>query len=260
MNPCAPANHRRRLLGLALAGGWFALGGRAWAAKAASASYVSRPEVQDFAGDTADRFGLEMAWVQSALASGRHCEAAARWMAAPSSPSQDWHRFRQGQIDAHKLARGLSFWWKYQDALQQAQIRFGIDPEIVVAIIGIESGYGRVTGRFRTLDVLLTLAFDLPRRAGEYREELAQLLMLSHEQGTDPTRYLGSIAGAIGMPQFLPSSIRRYALDFDEDGQIDLAHSARDAIGSVAHFLSGHGWRAGLPLSLIHISEPTRPY
>ena len=243
-------DRRRRLLALALACGWAGLNRPAFGSPMAPASYLNRPAVRDFALKTADRFGLPLDWVQAALRSGRHCEAAARWMSATSPPPQDWNRYRQGQIDEHKLARGLSFWWKYQDALDQAQTQFGTPAEIVVAIIGIESHYGRQTGRFRTLDVLLTLAFDFQRREAEYREELAQFLMLCREQAADPAGFRGSIAGAIGMVQFLPSSIRRYALDFDQDGTIDLAHSANDSIGSVAHFLAEHGWRAGLPVLL----------
>jgi membrane-bound lytic murein transglycosylase B len=244
----ASGTQRRRLLGAALALGWVGCG------RAAQASpfvpYWSRPGVRDFAGETAGRLELPLPWVQSAIASGRHCDAAARWMSTSSAAPQDWRRFRQGQIDDHKLARGLSFWWKYQDALDQAQARFGTPAEVIVAIIGIESHYGRMTGRFRTLDVLLTLAFDFPRRADEYREEFAQFLKLCREQSVEPASFRGSIAGAIGMPQFLPSSIRRYAVDFDQDGSIDLARSAHDAIGSVAHFLSEHGWRAGLAVML----------
>jgi membrane-bound lytic murein transglycosylase B len=250
MSPAPGIDRRRRLIGIALAVGWIGAGRAAPASPAAVVPYWSRPAVREFADEAASRLELPLPWVQAAITSGRHSEAAARWMSTTSPAPQDWRRFRQGQIDDHQLARGLSFWWKYQDALDQAQVRFGTTAEVIVAIIGIESRYGRVTGRFRTLDVLLTLGFDLARRADEYREELAQFLKLCAEQAAEPTSVHGSIAGAIGMPQFLPSSIRRYAVDFDQDGSIDLARSARDAIGSVAHFLAEHGWRAGLPVML----------
>jgi membrane-bound lytic murein transglycosylase B len=246
----APAlDPRRRQLALALGCGAIGIGMNALAAPRQSSIYWDRETVREFAQVTSERFGLPADWVESAIRAGRPSEAAARWMsAAPSAAAEDWHRYRRSQIDAHRLARGLSFWWKYQATLDQARDEFGIAPEIVVAIIGVESHYGRVTGGFRILDVLLTLAFDVPRRAAEYREELAQFLMLSREQNVEASSYRGSIAGAIGMPQFLPSSIRRYAIDFDADGRIDLAHSPRDAIGSVAHFLLEHGWRAELPV------------
>jgi membrane-bound lytic murein transglycosylase B len=246
-----PFNAGRRHLAVALGCGAIGLGRHALALPRASSTYWERAPVREFAQATSERFGLPPGWVESAIRSGRPSEAAARWMSAASAAAaQDWHRYRRSQIDAHRLARGLSFWWKYQAALERAMQDFGTAPEIVVAIIGVESQYGRVTGRFRILDVLLTLAFDVPRRAGEYQEELAQFLMLSREQNVEASSYLGSIAGAIGLPQFLPSSIRRYAIDFDADGRIDLAHSPHDAIGSVGHFLQQHGWRAELPVML----------
>jgi len=245
-----PQRARLHLLGLALACGGAAWGRQRGATPGRSGAYWDRSEVRDFASVTIQRFGLPADAVEGSIRSGRRCEAAVRWMSSGAVAQPDWRRFRAGQIEEHKLARGLSFWWKYQESLQRAQAQFGTTPEFVVAIIGIESHYGRVTGRFRILDVLLTLAFDLARRGAEYQEELAQFLAMSHEQGADPGSYLGSIAGAIGMPQFLPSSIRKYALDFDGDGRIDLSRSARDAIGSVAHFLSEHGWRAELPALL----------
>ena len=246
----APAfDARRRQLAIALGGGAMGLGRHASSAPRQSSAYWNRPLVREFAQATSERFGLPPGWVESAIRSGRPNAAAARWMATASSTgAEDWLRYRRSQIDAHRLARGLSFWWKYQDTLERARDEFGPAPEIVVAIIGVESQYGRMTGRFRILDVLLTLAFDVPRRAAEYREELAQFLMLSREQNVEASSCLGSIAGAIGLPQFLPSSIRRYAIDFDADGRIDLAHSPLDAIGSVAHFLLQHGWRAELPV------------
>ena len=239
---------RRRLLGLGLACGLIGAGRETRARSEPDSSYGQRPEVQEFGAELARRNNLDPAWVRTCLRAGRRCRQAERWMSAGKSAPRDWHRFRVSQIDPRKLDHGHAFWHEYPEALKQAQANFGIAPEFVVAILGIESAYGRVTGRYRTLDVLLTLAFDCPRRAAEYREELAQFLLLCHEQGRDPTGYLGSIAGAIGLPQFLPSSIRRYALDFDHDGRIDIVHSAADAVGSVAHFLYQHGWRADIPV------------
>lgn len=222
-------------------------------------SYWSRPQVREFAARTAERFGLPPEWIASAIRAGRPSETAARWMGSVAPAPGDWRLYRRSQIDEHRLARGLSFWWKYQQSLDQARDSFGTPHEIVVAIIGVESHYGRVTGRFRVLDVLLTLGFDLARRADEYQEELAQFLMLCREQDLDPASILGSIAGAIGMPQFLPSSIRRYAVDFDADGRIDLARSAHDAIGSVANFLAAHGWQPDLPVMLPADMAPPDP-
>ncbi len=121
-------------------------------------------------------------------------------------------------------------------------------PEIIVAIIGVETFFGRITGNFRTIDALATLSFDYLRRADYYRKELVELLLLAREQRMDPMAIKGSFAGAIGLPQFMPGSVRRFAVDFDGDGRIDLAASASDAIGSVANFLVEHGWQREQPI------------
>jgi membrane-bound lytic murein transglycosylase B len=136
----------------------------------------------------------------------------------------------------------------HRKTFARANEEFGVPPQIVAAIIGIETHYGRVMGQFRTLDVLLTLAFDYPRRADFYRHELAQFLALGYQGRIDVHRQTGSFAGAIGLPQFMPSSIRRRALDYDSDGRIDLARSPADAIGSVASYLNGEGWERDVPV------------
>jgi membrane-bound lytic murein transglycosylase B len=123
-----------------------------------------------------------------------------------------------------------------------------VPPEVIVAIIGVETYWGRITGNFRTIDVLATLSFDYLRRSDYYRRELVELLLLAREQQADPLRFKGSFAGAIGLPQFMPGSIRRFAVDFDGDGRIDLAGSTTDAIGSVARFLLRHGWQRESPI------------
>jgi membrane-bound lytic murein transglycosylase B len=126
---------------------------------------------------------------------------------------------------------------------------YGVPPEIVVAIIGVETQYGVNTGSYRVLDALATLAFDYPRRAAYFRSELEQFLLFARESQTDAASFRGSYAGAIGIPQFMPGSIRRFAVDFDGDGRRDLRGSPADAIGSVANFLRVHGWAAGAPIA-----------
>ena len=132
--------------------------------------------------------------------------------------------------------------------LAAAEARFGVPADIVAAIIGVETLYGKQPGRFGTFAALTTLAFDYPPRAELFRRELEELLLLAREESRDPLGYSGSYAGAIGLPQFLPSSRRRFAIDFDQDGSIDLNASPADAIGSVARFLKIHGWEAGKPV------------
>jgi membrane-bound lytic murein transglycosylase B len=168
---------------------------------------------------------------------------------APAPPGfrRSWTAYRARFIEPTRIREGLRFWREHAEVLQRASQRFGVPEEIIVSIIGIETLYGRHTGQFRVIDALTTLAFDYPRRSDYFREELEQFLLLAREQGFDPLAPRGSFAGAIGLPQFMPGSIRRYAIDFDADGRIDLLGSPADAIGSVARFLQGHGWQSGAP-------------
>jgi membrane-bound lytic murein transglycosylase B len=161
---------------------------------------------------------------------------------------RNWLEYRSRYLEDKRLQAGVEFWRSNAALLERATERFGVPSEIIVAIIGVETYWGRITGNFRTLDVLATLSFDYLRRADYYRQELVELLLLAREQRVDPLRFKGSFAGAIGLPQFMPGSIRRFAVDFDGDGRIDLAGSAADAIGSVANFLVGHGWQRELPI------------
>jgi membrane-bound lytic murein transglycosylase B len=144
-----------------------------------------------------------------------------------------------------RLAGGIEFWNKHRAALERAEREFGVAPEYVVAIIGIETLYGRNTGRYRIIDALSTLAFDYPPRAEFFRQELESYLLLSRDEGINVFAMRGSYAGAFGIPQFMPGSARRYAVDFDGSGAIDLHRSPVDAVGSVANFLSRHGWQPG---------------
>jgi membrane-bound lytic murein transglycosylase B len=137
----------------------------------------------------------------------------------------------------------------YAAELTTAEARFGVPAEIIAAIIGVETIYGKQMGRFGTFAALTTLAFDYPPRAELFRKELEELLLLAREENRNPLAYTGSYAGALGLPQFLPSSRRRFAIDFNHDGRIDLAASPADAIGSVANFLSEHGWERGAPIA-----------
>ena len=142
----------------------------------------------------------------------------------------------------------MDFWRKHQDILSQAEQRYGVPAEIIVAIIGVETFYGKRSGGYPVLDALTTLGFDYPPRAAFFRKELEQFLLMSREERFDPRTLKGSYAGAMGMPQFISSSFRSYAVDFDGDGRRDLWGSTADAIGSVANYFSRHGWRSGAPV------------
>ena len=159
--------------------------------------------------------------------------------------AKPWHAYRKIFLTEARIDGGVKFWEENADLLAAAEERYGVPPEVVVAIIGVETNYGRNAGRYQVIDALTTLAFDYPRRASFFRSELENFLLLAREEGLDPLEPLGSYAGAMGQGQFIPSSYRRYAIDFDADGHRDLFTSRADAIGSVANYFAVHGWRRG---------------
>jgi len=161
-----------------------------------------------------------------------------------------WAEYRATFVNAQRIRDGLGFWDKHEAALQRAQREFGVPAEYIVGIIGVETLYGRQTGRFRALDALTTLAFDYPRRAPYFRAELEQFLLLAHEQDFNLLAINSSYAGALGIPQFMPGNYRKYALDYNYNGKVDLLHEPEDAIGSVANYFRHYGWRSGEPVAL----------
>lgn len=221
----------------------------ALARSALRAPYPERDDVRAFIDALVDEHGFERARVERWLGAARYSETVERLMQPPIPfASRNWLDYRARYLEDRRIEAGAVFWRANASALEHAASRFGVPPEIVVAIIGVETYWGRITGNFRTIDVLATLAFDYLRRADYYRRELVELLLLAREQRVDPLAFRGSFAGAIGLPQFMPGSIRRFAVDFDGDGRIDIAGSATDAIGSVANFLVEHGWQRGEPV------------
>jgi len=173
---------------------------------------------------------------------------------APVTRLKNWEVYRARFIEPKRIKAGVDFWNKYELSLNRAEQQYGVPAQIIVGIIGIETIYGKNVGKFRVLDVLTTLSFAYPdtpnreNRMAYFLGELEQTLLFARESGIDPFTLVGSYAGAIGWPQFMPSSVRQYGVDFDGDGKIDLRSSPEDAIGSVANFLSHHGWITGLPL------------
>lgn len=159
-----------------------------------------------------------------------------------------WRQYRPIFVTPERIKRGVEFWQEHASALRDAEARFGVPAEIMVAIIGVETFYGRHTGRYRVLDALFTLGFHYPKRADFFRGELEQFLLLVDEEKVAPESLTGSYAGAMGMPQFISSSFRAYAVDFDGDGKRNIWSSTRDAIGSVGNYLAVHGWQGGGPI------------
>jgi membrane-bound lytic murein transglycosylase B len=223
------------------------------AAGAAGSGYELRPQVQAFAAEVAAGRGLDAAWVLQQLARARLQPAAQKlMMPAPPGQPKNWAAYRDRFVEPGRILAGVAFWRANAGELARAESRYGVPPEIVVGIIGVETFYGRILGSFRVLDALATLAFDFPEgrsdRSGFFRDELAEFLLLARREGVEADVVQGSFAGAMGLPQFMPSSVNRFAVDFDGDGHVDLQRSAADAIGSVAHFLAEHGWQRGMPV------------
>lgn len=181
---------------------------------------------------------------------------------AMNKPStlKPWLEYRASFVNPKRIDGGMKFWLKHAKALERAETLYGVPQEVIIAIIGVETLYGSNAGNHRTLDALTTLTFDYPRRVDFFRSELEQYLLLAREQSFDMLNIRASYAGAMGIPQFMPSSYRRNAVDFDGDGKIDLLNGAEDAIGSVANYLRQYGWKPGELVAMrATIGEGSRP-
>lgn len=215
-----------------------------------AAGYIQRDDVQAFIDDMVVTHGFDRLALYAAFHDAAPLPAVLRAIRPPADPrARSWRAYRARFVEPRRIAAGKDFMRQHANALAAARARFGVPEEIVAAIIGVETIYGRHMGNYPVFDALATLAFDYPPRAELFRRELAELLLLAREQQRPPTSYVGSYAGAIGWPQFLPSSYRKYAVDFDGDGTIDLASNPVDAIGSAANYLAAHGWVADAPIA-----------
>ena len=206
------------------------------------------PEIDVFIVEMVELHGFEESELKSIFSKTRFQPAIISAISSPST-SRPWHKYRPIFVNPRRVAGGVTFWNNNASTLERASKKFGVPEEIITAIIGVETRYGVRTGKHRVLDALTTLAFNYPRRAEFFRGELEQYLLLTREQDTNMFSIKGSYAGAIGIPQFMPSSYRNYAVDFDSDGKIDLSGNVADSIGSVANYLIAHGWEAGGPIA-----------
>ena len=222
---------------------------------ASAGQLIANPYVTLWAQDAAQRLQLDTAWTEKTMAQAQRLPLVEKLVLPPASPlAKDWGAYRARFIEPVRIQAGLRFWSKHQAILERAEREYGVPASIIVGIIGVETLYGQNTGNFRVLDALGTLAFHFPQahpRAAErqtfFRSELEQFLLLSSRSGSDPAAIRGSYAGALGLPQFMPSSWMRFAVDFDGDGRIDLFGSPADAIGSVANYFKAFQWRPGMP-------------
>ena len=209
---------------------------------------LSEP-VQAFVEHMASAHGFDASALHVLFAQLKPSQGVQKAIAAPST-ARPWHEFRPLFVDRSRIDNGVKFWDAHAPLLARAQEQFGVPAAIIVSIIGVETRYGRVTGNFKVLDALHTLAFEGQNRPELFRSELEQFFLLAREQSWNVTDIKGSYAGAMGWPQFMPSSYRRYTVDFDGDGRIDLWSSTADAIGSVGSYLAQFGWRQGEPVAV----------
>jgi membrane-bound lytic murein transglycosylase B len=206
-----------------------------------------RAPLEQFITYMVDTHGFDRRELHALFSKIRPSESVARAIAAPST-AKPWHEFRPLFVDERRISGGVQFWHEHAETLARARETFGGPEGIIVSLIGIETRYGRITGGHKVVEALSTLGFDLQNRPDYFRSELEQFLLLAREQKWDPLGITGSYAGAMGMPQFMPTSYRRYAVDFDGDGRIDLWSSTADVIGSVANYLRLFGWKGGEPV------------
>ncbi len=213
-------------------------------------NYAQRDDVQAFIAEMRARHGFDPDALGELFRHTKPVVAVIKAIMPPRDPAvRSWQAYRSRFVEPKRIAAGRRFMLAHATELAAAEARFGVPTEITAAIIGVETIYGKQLGRFNTFAALTTLAFDYPLRAELFRKELEELLLLAREEDRSPLSYIGSYAGALGLPQFLPSSRRRFAVDFDQDGRIDLTASRADAIGSVANFLVEHGWERDAPIA-----------
>lgn len=203
-----------------------------------------RPSLRAFSLEMQQLHNFSPAELEYALGEASYRQDVIDAISRPAE-AKPWYQYRRIFVTPSRAQAGAAYWQANKESLSRAADQYGVPPEIIVSIIGVETSYGRNTGKHHVVDALSTLAFSYPKRADFFRRELEQFLLLSREEGIDSAQARGSYAGALGRPQFIPSSYRTYAVDFDGDGRRDLWASDSDAIGSVASYLSRHGWQRG---------------
>jgi membrane-bound lytic murein transglycosylase B len=239
---------RRTLLLLALAAPLLTVTAATAPAGARARFDLSRADIREFIAQAAARTGLSSQAIEALLAQAEPQASILEAISRPAEAVLPWWQYREHFLTARRIAAGLAFWTEHESLLERIERERGVPAEYLVAILGVETSYGRLTGRYRVLDALATLSFDFPPRAAYFRGELEEFLLLVRKEQVDPLGTRGSYAGAMGAPQFMPSSIRRYAVDSDGKGRSDLWSDWHDVFASVANFFVAQGWRAGEPV------------
>lgn len=219
----------------------------------ASCQAQQHPGIEEFVARAAAEYQLDSEEIVQLLHDARFKQSIVDAISRPAE-SKPWHQYRPIFMTDERIRGGVDFWREHEPLVQQAAERYDVDPQIIVAIIGVETFYGRITGSYRVLDALATLSFYYPDtgndRSDFFSRELMQFLLLGSEEGLPLREVTGSYAGAMGLGQFMPSSYREYSVDLDGDGRRDLWSSMPDIIGSVANYLSRHGWQEGQPIAV----------
>lgn len=221
-------------------------------------AYENAAQVDAFIAEMSREHGFAEAQLRQLFAGAERKQPILDAISRPAERVKPWKEYRPIFITDARIAQGVAFWSRHAETLARAEREYGVPAQVIVAIIGVETFFGRNTGNWRVLDALATLGFDYPPRADFFRKELREFLLLTREQQVDPLTLSGSYAGAMGLPQFMPSSFRAYAVDFDHDGHIDIWNNPVDAIGSVASYFQRHGWVAGDPVVTRARIEGTR--
>lgn len=222
-----------------------ALSGTAVSAAGTSENYGGRAETSDFIAEMVSKHGFDQLTLEQLMADATYQQKIIDSISRPAEKVLTWGRYRKIFLTEQRIEAGKAFLQLHRQTFERAERELGVDRYIVTAILGVETLYGQRKGSWRVIDALATLAFDYPPRSKFFRKELEQYLLLSREQGFDPLQLKGSYAGAMGYGQFISSSYRHYAIDFDGDGVADLFNNPTDAIGSVANYFKRHKWRTG---------------
>ena len=217
---------------------------------------IHRPDVKDFIAQMAEQHDFKKRQLRKLLKGAQSQPAILQAMERPAEKAKPWYEYRALFLNDRRIREGTEFWLAHRQELDRASVRSGVPPEYIAAILGVETYYGRLTGQYRVLDALATLAFDYPPRAKFFRDELEQFLLLTRDFDMDPLTLKGSYAGAMGAPQFMPSNYRRFAVDADSDGRIDLWTNWSDVCSSVGNYLREHGWNEGEPVLAEATEEP----
>ncbi|WP_339081341.1 lytic murein transglycosylase B [Pseudomonas sp. TMP9] len=228
---------------------WLALVGVCGAVQPALASdYQQSPQVAEFIGEMTRDYGFAGEQLVGMFAEVERKQAILDAISRPAEKVKQWKDYRPIFITDARINNGVAFWKLHEETLARAEAEYGVPAQVIVAIIGVETSYGGNTGSWRVMDALSTLAFDYPPRSPFFRKELREFLLLTREEQVEPLSLKGSYAGAMGLPQFMPSSFRAYAVDFDGDGHINIWTNPVDAIGSVASYFKRHAWQPGQPV------------